>query len=131
MSIPTLAFFFGASPSPNDEKDDGKVDNKKLIAINNILSKATTSQSNLRGWAPASGGSVETLKTGLEGIWDSPVAETLSAKMTAAVDSVDSDSGVMATIVSDLSAAAAQQKLSPGEKVKPDEYPTEANWKTE
>ncbi|WP_167145523.1 hypothetical protein [Actinomyces sp. ZJ308] len=117
--------------NPPADSTDGKVDNKKLIAINNIQSKATSAQSNLRGWAPASGGSVETLKSGLEGIWDAPVAETLSATMTAAVDSVDSDSGVMATIISDLSAAAAQQRLSPGEKVKPDEYPTEANWKTE
>lgn len=121
------------NPPPVDSKDgksdDGKVDNKKLIAINNILSTARTSQTNLRGWSPASGGSVETLKSGLDGIWDSPVAETLSAKMTTAVDSVDSDSGVMATIISDLSSAASQQESSPGKRVDPNEHSTEANWK--
>lgn len=117
--------------TPPADSADGKVDNKKLIAIGNVLSKATTSQSNLREWAPASGGSVDTLKSGLEGIWNAPVAETLSAKMTAAVDSVDSDSGVMATIIGDLSAAATQRTLGPGEKIKSEEYPTEANWKTE
>ena len=121
------------NPPPVDSKDgksdDGKVDNKKLIAINNILSTARTSQTNLRGWSPASGGSVETLKSGLDGIWDSPVAETLSAKMTTAVDSVDSDSGVMATIISDLSSAASQQESSPGKRVDPNEHSPEANWK--
>ena len=121
------------NPPPVDSKDgksdDGKVDNKKLIAINNILSTARTSQTNLRGWSPASGGSVETLKSGLDGIWDSPVAETLSAKMTTAVDSVDSDSGVMATFISDLSSAASQQESSPGKRVDPNEHSTEANWK--
>jgi len=121
------------NPPPVDSKDgksdDGKVDNKKLIAINNILSTARISQTNLRGWSPASGGSVETLKSGLDGIWDSPVAETLSAKMTTAVDSVDSDSGVMATIISDLSSAASQQESSPGKRVDPNEHSTEANWK--
>ena len=115
--------------SKDGKSDDGKVDNKKLIAINNILSTARISQTNLRGWSPASGGSVETLKSGLDGIWDSPVAETLSAKMTTAVDSVDSDSGVMATIISDLSSAASQQESSPGKRVDPNEHSTEANWK--
>ncbi|WP_143224203.1 MULTISPECIES: hypothetical protein [Actinomyces] len=121
------------TPPPADSKDgksnDGKVDNKKYIAINNILSTARTSQTNLRGWSPTSGGSVETLKSGLDEIWDSPVAETLSAKITTAVDSVDSDSGVMATIISDLSSAASQQELHPGKKVDPNEHSTEANWK--
>ena len=57
------------------------------------------------------------------------MAETLSAKMTTAVDSVDSDSGVMATIISDLSSAASQQEAYPGKKVDPNEHSTEANWK--
>lgn len=121
------------NPPPVDSNDgssdDGKVDNKKLIATNNVLSTARTSQTNLRGWSPTSGGSVETLKSGLDGIWDSPVAEALSAKVTTAVNSVDSDSGVMATIISDLSFAVSQQELDPGKKVDPNEHSTEANWK--
>lgn len=72
------------NPPPADSKDgksdDGKVDNKKLIAINNILSTARTSQTNLRGWSSTSGGSVETLKSGLDGIWDSPVAGDVVCK---------------------------------------------------
>lgn len=138
------------TPSGTDAADGGDEDvaklvpNLKLKAIRNIKSQAMNSQTSLSEWTTsaqsiplaagtsgssvtiAGGKSIESLKTALSDndIWDSPVAEDYSSRITFAIDSIGT---VFDTIVTNLTDAENAQVASPGEEVEPDS--PEAEWR--
>ena len=103
-----------------------KIDNPKLVAIRNIKSQVSTSQTNLGSWTPKSSASTNasTIDDGLtKDVWTSPVADDYRTKISTAVSDTDA---ALASIAADLTSAENAIINDGLEKVDPDSE--EAKW---
>ena len=103
-----------------------KIDNPKLVAIRNIQSQVSASQSNLGSWAPTSSASTgaSTIDDRLtEDVWTSPVADDYRTKISTAVSNTDA---ALTSIAADLTSAENEIVEAGLEDVDPDSE--EAKW---
>ena len=117
-------------PAPDDSPDtggpDALVDNRKLLAIMDLMGVDTQCDADLKGWDAPGGGDLSSLPEVLTGAWSSPVANEQGEDLTTTVGAI---STCMDGIVTPVQDEFIHQRDEVGVKVPADSE--EAMWGTD
>lgn len=114
------------SDSPDTGAPDALVDNRKLLAIMDLMGVVTQCDADLKGWDAPGGGNLSSLPEVLTGAWSSPVANEQGEDLATTVEAI---STCMDGIVTPVQNELAHQRDEIGVKVPANSE--EAMWGTD